>query len=77
MSAKYPKYKKLIDIISDAVQIADWGYNVGQLLDNAMAGGEMSEADYVRLSASLVSILDPTGITSITAAYVYDTCDKL
>jgi hypothetical protein len=38
---------------------------------------EMEPEDKVRVAAELASLLDPTGISSIIAAYTYPTCDKI
>jgi len=36
-----------------------------------------SETDQARAAMALISVVDPTGVTSTISAYTYDTCDKI
>ena len=47
-------------------------YNAKKEADKAVTA-----EDIVRVSAMIASIMDPTGIADVTAAYTYATCDKL
>jgi len=77
LTAKFSKYAEIIGYLKEAAEFAEWAYSMGQIIDNAVKGGEMTEVDAVRLTAEIRSIFDATGVTSIVAAYTYDTCDKL
>ena len=37
----------------------------------------MTEADYIRLAAEIASILDPTGVASVVAAYSHPKCSAI
>lgn len=53
----------------------DWAVAMGDIIDDAVEGGEATPADAVRIMAEIQSIVDPTGISSIVASYTYDTCE--
>lgn len=38
---------------------------------------EMTEADIVRMAASIAAFLDPTGVASVIVAYSYPKCGNL
>ncbi|RHY00375.1 hypothetical protein DYB36_013220 [Aphanomyces astaci] len=66
-------------LVKRAMQVYDTanrgktGYQAIEELEQANSTTE----DYVRIAASIASILDPTGISDVIAAYTYSTCDKV
>lgn len=63
---------KAAEATFDAASKASKGYkSVSQLMVAE------TEADYVRLAATIASILDPTGVAGVIAAYSYDKCDRV
>ncbi|ETV83039.1 hypothetical protein H257_04782 [Aphanomyces astaci] len=59
--------------VYDAANRGKTGYQAIEELEQANSTTE----DYVRIAASIASILDPTGISDVIAAYTYSTCDKV
>ncbi|RHY18945.1 hypothetical protein DYB32_010307 [Aphanomyces invadans] len=64
--------------VQDAIKAYDnanrfkTGYQAIQDLEDAR-----TTEDYVRFAATIASILDPTGVSGVIAAYTYSTCDKV
>lgn len=56
---------------------ASWANSVRVLIDQANARGELTPAFYNRMIFAIKSILDPSGVSGMVAAYSYDTCDKI
>ena len=69
----YAANKETIYLMRKAASVVK---NEAQLIA-ALEDDSSSELDIARASAALAGVLDPTGLVSAGAAYVYDTCDKV
>jgi len=46
-------------------------------IDNLMSKDVITEEDYIRMAATMAAILDPSGVSSVIAAFTYPKCDKI
>ncbi|RHY28104.1 hypothetical protein DYB32_006254 [Aphanomyces invadans] len=66
-----PEVKNAIKAYENADRVKT-GYEAIEDLEEARTA-----EDYVRFAATIASILDPTGMAGVIAAYTYSTCDKV
>jgi hypothetical protein len=76
LTAKFPKLPKLIKQLAAAAELLDWAASFGLIIADALESSEITPVDAVRVKAELQAIVDPTGASSIVAAYAYDTCNE-
>ncbi|EFX60420.1 hypothetical protein DAPPUDRAFT_277575 [Daphnia pulex] len=65
-------------LVQGAIKAYD-AANKGKTGYKAMGDLEKAQTteDYIRLAATISSILDPSGVSGVIAAYTYSTCDKV
>ena len=86
LKAKFPKLTKLVEKLMEffksdmfkrgmqSIQVRNWFEEVGQTLALNQENGDISAADVTRLVATLISIFDPSGVSSTVGAYTHDIC---
>jgi hypothetical protein len=77
-AAKATKMSKLKSAAKSLKKSAENVQDAGSFLGacDDLAAAE-SETDQARAAMALISVADPTGVTSTISAYTYDTCDKI
>ncbi|RHY00625.1 hypothetical protein DYB37_013697, partial [Aphanomyces astaci] len=50
---------------------------IGNLIIHDLQQANSTTEDYVRIAASIASLLDPSGVSGVIAAYTFSTCDKV
>ena len=84
-SAKYvelaTKYKKMLDAFKQVKEVTEFvqdAYDASQVVKSAVEANyaEPDPIEMVRVAAELASLVDPSGVSGIVAAYTYPICGK-
>merc|ERR1719384_264734 len=79
IAEKLKQAEKAKKVVSDAKSKVEFGQEVVDTVSDALENdpSEMTAADYVRVSAEVASLMDPTGVAGVVAGYSFPRCHLL